>query len=114
MIFGIDRPVFQAFWSVFIRHPRINRVMLYGSRATPDFRPNDEINLALMGYELTHSDLLTIENQLDDLLLPYSIHLLIYHHLRDPDWLEYIHTQGKIFYFNLKELEEMKTALEAE
>lgn len=111
MIFGLERPDFQAFWSVFIRHLRINRVMLYGARAGADFRPNAEINLALMGYELTHSDLLQIENELDDLLLPYSIRLCLYHHLRDADLLEHIHTEGKIFYFNVKELEELKTAL---
>jgi hypothetical protein len=39
-----------------------------------------------------------IEDNLDDLLLPYKIDLSIYHQISNPEFLEHIHRVGQIFY----------------
>lgn len=35
---------------------------------------------------------------IDDLLLPYTVDLSLYHYLNDPDILDHIRRAGKIFY----------------
>ncbi len=44
------------------------------------------------------STLLKIENELDDLLLPYKIDLSIFHKIEDLDLIEHINRVGIVFY----------------
>ncbi|MDL2124807.1 MAG: hypothetical protein LWX51_17420 [Deltaproteobacteria bacterium] len=39
-----------------------------------------------------------ISLDLDDLLLPYTFDLSIYHHITSPDLIEHIERVGKVFY----------------
>lgn len=47
-----------------------------------------------MDYHSLHR----LENQLDDLLLPYKIDLSLKNKLTDPDLMEHIERIGKVFY----------------
>ncbi len=47
---------------------------------------------------LTHAHLLSIENQLDDLLLPYSIDLSLLHQITNSDLLDHINRVGALLY----------------
>ncbi|WP_408100408.1 nucleotidyltransferase domain-containing protein [Stutzerimonas sp. VN223-3] len=56
-----------------LRHfPKISEAILYGSRAKGSYRPGSDIDLTLIGDELSYQELLDIELALDDLLLPYN------------------------------------------
>ena len=44
------------------------------------------------------STLLKIENELDDLLLPYKIDLSIFDKIEDPGLIEHINRVGTVFY----------------
>ena len=39
-----------------------------------------------------------IMTDIDDLLLPYTVDLSLYHYLNDPDILDHIRRAGKIFF----------------
>ena len=73
-----DRDI-AAIQNVFKLYPKINKVILYGSRAKGNYRAESDIDLTLQGDELVYADLVAIDNKLDDLLLPYTIDLSIYH-----------------------------------
>lgn len=45
-----------------------------------------------------YSELLKLENELDDLLLPYSIDLSLLHRIEDPDLIDHIRRAGVVFY----------------
>ena len=58
-----------------------------------------------MGEQLTITDVLMLENDLDELLLPYLFDISILHHIRQPDLLEHINRVGKVFYQLEKDVE---------
>jgi predicted nucleotidyltransferase len=72
--------------------------ILYGSRAKGNYRDGSDIDLTLKGEQLNLTILNSINNQLDDLLLPYTFDLSIYHQTNTADLLEHIQRVGVIFF----------------
>lgn len=83
---------------MFSAHPHIEQVILYGSRAKGNYRNGSDIDLTIKGEAVTLSQLLKIENELDDLLLPYKIDLSLLHQINDPDLIDHIRRLGIVFY----------------
>ncbi|HEY9766121.1 MAG TPA: nucleotidyltransferase domain-containing protein [Chroococcales cyanobacterium] len=83
--------------AIFAQYPQITEVVLYGSRAKGNFRPGSDLDLTIKGG-LTLSQLLKIEDQLDELLLPYRIDLSLFDQIEDPDLREHIARVGLVFY----------------
>lgn len=44
------------------------------------------------------SDLMAIENQIDDLLLPWTVDLSLLHHIDNPELIDHIRRIGTPFY----------------
>jgi len=97
-LFGLKESVIAAMNGVFTACPQIERVILYGSRAKGTFRTGSDIDLTIVGDEVTHGQLLRLANQLDDLLLPYKIDLSLLRQIENPDLLEHIRRVGVVFY----------------
>ncbi|MCP4457583.1 MAG: nucleotidyltransferase domain-containing protein [Cytophagales bacterium] len=76
----------------------VEEVWLYGSRAKGNFRPGSDVDLTIKGKSLALTDLYRIENALDDLLLPYTFDLSLYHQIDNKDLLAHIERVGKVFY----------------
>ena len=95
---GLTMHTIEAIQSVFKKYPHVTKAILYGSRAKGNYRRASDIDLTLMGDELTDSDLAKIDNDLDDLLLPYGIDLSLYTQLRNPDLIDHINRVGVEFY----------------
>lgn len=95
---GLSRGQIDVIWHVFGSHPKIAKVLLYGSRAKGNYRENSDIDLTLQGDDLTFSDLAKIDASLDDLLLPYTIDLSLYHQIDNPELVAHIDRVGKVFY----------------
>ena len=85
-------------------------VVLYGSRAKGNFTPGSDIDLTIIESGLSLHDLLRIENQLDDLLLPYTIDLSLYRLLDHPGLVEHIRRVGIPFYMRSSTAGEEKLA----
>ena len=83
---------------VFARMPKLEEVILYGSRAMENYRAGSDIDLALKGVKLDINDLLKIAADLDELDLPYSIELLLFDNAPSLDLLEHIRTAGTTIY----------------
>lgn len=96
-MYGLEREDIQKISQVFKNHAAIEKVILYGSRAKGNYRHNSDIDLTLVGPELSFSELLEIEAELDDLLLPYKIDLSIYHKIENQDLVAHIDRVGKFF-----------------
>jgi len=96
--FGLDESVIAALNSVFATCPQIERVILYGSRAKGTYRNGSDIDLTIVGDDVTHDQLLSLANQLDDLLLPYKIDLSLQRQIENSDLLEHIRRVGVVFF----------------
>jgi predicted nucleotidyltransferase len=98
MTFGLSDATIEKIRSVFARHPQVEKVVLYGSRAKGTFRNGSDIDLTLFGDDLTYEMLCRISRELDDLLLPHSFDLSLFAHIRDADVVDHIRRVGVAFY----------------
>ncbi|RIH66746.1 nucleotidyltransferase domain-containing protein [Mariniphaga sediminis] len=98
MTFGLNDHTIQKIKNVFASHSHIEKAILYGSRAKGNFKPGSDIDLALIAPGLSLPDLFKIENQLDDLLLPWKIDLSLTHQITNQELLNHIARIGIIFY----------------
>ena len=98
MEFGLKEETINKIIGVFSRFKEVEEAILYGSRAKGNFKPGSDIDLTLIGKELKLRILNNISLELDDLLLPYSFDLSIFHQILDPDVIEHIERVGVVFY----------------
>jgi predicted nucleotidyltransferase len=97
--FGLKETTIQQICGVLARHPQVERAILYGSRAKSNYKNGSDIDLTLCGgAALTWKVLYKIMDELDDLLLPYTIDLSIFANISDPDVVEHIQRVGVTFY----------------
>jgi predicted nucleotidyltransferase len=98
MKYGLKEETIEKINAVLSDFPQVEKAILYGSRAKGDFKRGSDIDLTLTGSGLTFKTLLRIDNELDDLLLPYHIDLSILENISNPDLIEHIGRVGVVFY----------------
>lgn len=95
--FGLKPEVIEKVCQVLSEYPEIQRTLVYGSRAKGNFRQGSDIDLVLDAPALTTTKLLKIENQIDDLMLPYKFDISLLHQIENPSLLEHIQRVGQEF-----------------
>ncbi|GIV41538.1 MAG: hypothetical protein KatS3mg034_0848 [Vicingaceae bacterium] len=98
MMYGLKITTIQSIQDVFKKYPEVEKAILYGSRAKGNYKPGSDIDLTLIGDKLNLTILQKIENELDDLLLPYKIDLSIHKQIKNIELLEHIARVGIIFF----------------
>ena len=97
--FGLKESDIEAICAVFSRNAQIEKAVLYGSRAKGNYKTGSDIDLTLLGDEaLTLDALYRVMNDIDDLLLPYTFDLSIFHKIGDPEMIAHIQRVGIAFY----------------
>lgn len=100
MPYGLKENTIKRIKKVFAAHSGIEKAILYGSRAKGNYKMGSDIDIVLLAPELTITELFKIENQLDDLLLPWKIDLSLFHQISSDDLINHVNRVGKIFYKN--------------
>ena len=95
---GLKKEAIQKVIDVFKRYDEIESAILYGSRAKGNYKPGSDIDLTLTGKNLTLKIINKIDNDIDDLLLPWVIDLSIFAQIENPELIEHIHRNGQLFY----------------
>ncbi len=98
MSFGLDQKTIDDIRSVFGRYSEIEKVLIYGSRAKGNYRKGSDIDLTLIGNDITDSLLAKVLRDLDDLNLPYLMDVSIFDRLRSPELEAHIQRVGRLFY----------------
>ena len=99
-VFGLKEKDINEINDVFNQYPEIIQVIIYGSRAKGDYKPGSDIDLSIEDTDLDFTQLLEIENKLDDLMLPYKIDLSQKRMINNSDLISHIERVGKSFYVN--------------
>jgi predicted nucleotidyltransferase len=73
---------------------KVDKVVLFGSRATGRFKTASDIDLCLFGEKLSQAELSDLELQLDDLLLPWKIDLVQWESIDNSALKEHIEKFG--------------------
>jgi predicted nucleotidyltransferase len=95
---GLTDTLYDELSTVFRRDSRVQRVILFGSRAMGTHREESDIDLAIVGNDLTLKDALTIQNNLDDLGYPYTFDVLILSRIQNEALLDHISRVGVDIY----------------
>ena len=95
---GLPQSAIDRIRTLFDACPAVERALIYGSRAKGNYRLGSDIDLVLEGRQLDDSQVLALETQLDDLLLPYQIDLSRLAAIQDEALLEHIQRAGRVFY----------------
>ncbi len=96
--YGVEEEEWRKVFSVFSHFPRIERAVLFGSRAKGTNKPFSDVDIALVGDVLSLDDLLLLKNEIDDLLLPYEFDFCIYKDLKNAELKSHIDRRGIMVY----------------
>jgi predicted nucleotidyltransferase len=84
--------------SILKKNQKINKVVLFGSRAKGVFSAGSDVDIALQGDNLVLNDILNVSIELENLYLPYKFDLIIYDRIKEKDIVEHIDRVGKVLY----------------
>jgi uncharacterized protein len=96
--FGLPQKTLNYIRDVFAACPKVEKVILYGSRAKGNYRPGSDIDLTLLGEGLSHRELTDIAGKLEDSPIPYLVDLSIFAHIDNPNLIDHINHVGKVLY----------------
>ncbi len=96
--FGLSKMQLQLILGVINNFEEIDKVIIFGSRATGKNKPGSDIDLALIGDKLTSLSVNRVSSALDDLPLPYMFDLINYHEVNNEFLKKKIDEEGKLFY----------------
>ena len=95
---GLSAATVAKIHGVLSRHLEVERAILYGSRAKGNFKPGSDIDLTLTGNNLDQRLRGRIDEELDDLLLPYEFDLSLLRELTHQELIDHIRRVGIVFY----------------
>jgi len=97
-MFGLNKNTIESLRNIFLKYESVQKVVIYGSRAKGNYRKGSDIDLCLYGKGLNLDILFTIEEEIDELLLPYLFDIVIFDHIDNDDLIDHIKRVGKVFY----------------
>ncbi len=98
-MFGLSVDTLRRIRSVFSKFPKIQKVVLYGSRAKGNYKTGSDIDITLIGKGLTlNNTVYPLMEELDELYLPYMFDISIFNQLNNLDFIDHILRVGKTFY----------------
>jgi predicted nucleotidyltransferase len=97
-MYGLSNDVIHDLCGVFQRHGNIEKVILFGSRAKGCYTEGSDIDLAVVGTDLSFNQLMDIRVQIDDLGLLYKVDVVDYNKQIGTPIGEHIDRVGKPFY----------------
>lgn len=84
--------------AIFANYPEIEEAILYGSRAKGTHRNSSDVDLTLLGGNISHATLLGVLGALDDSSLPFIFDVSIYNKIDNRDLKDHIDRVGLSVY----------------
>ncbi len=88
----------RAIIDILAANERVERVVLFGSRAMGTFTTTSDVDLALYGDALTLSDQARLAASIDELPMAQRVDLLLYNSIDNEKLKEHIRKYGKEWY----------------
>lgn len=104
MRYGLKEETLETIIDILSNEPRVEKILLFGSRAKGTYREGSDIDLCIEGADLDFSTLSPLEEKLDDLLLPWKIDLVAFDLISNQDMREHILRVGIPLYERLSGL----------
>ncbi len=93
--FGLYDKDMEVILSVLNQHPKVERAVIYSSRAKDTYKNGSDVDIALQGDELDFDTLSQINYSLnEETNMPYKFDVLNYHVIKEPSLLDHIDRVG--------------------
>lgn len=92
--FGILTRDINSIISILSTNLKIERVVLFGSRAKGNCYAGSDIDIAIKGQLLNVDDILESLSKIEKLTLPYRVDLVIFDRINEPDLISHIDRVG--------------------
>jgi type I restriction enzyme, S subunit len=109
MRFGLEEHIVDSLISVFEEHSKVDKAIVFGSRAKGNYRPDSDIDIAIKGQELTTDDIILMAVAFEAEGITYKIDLIDYNKIKEPDLKAHIDRVGIELYSRWKEIPLSKT-----
>lgn len=96
--YGLEPGQLDQVISILQCNRKIDKVVLFGSRAKGNFQNGSDVDLALFGEQLHLNDLLNISLEIDELLLPNKFDFIIYSRIQEQALVEHINRVGIVLF----------------
>lgn len=80
------------------RVPRIEKAVLFGSRAMGTAKAGSDVDIAIMGRQTSLQDALRALSLLEESTLPYTFDIVCYNTINNPDLLRHIQEYGQVLF----------------
>ncbi len=97
-MFGLSDNTINSIKNIFSKYKQVEKVVIYGSRAKGNYRKGSDIDLSFFGKNINRSILHKIEENIEELYLPYIFDMSIYKQIVNKNLIEHIVRVGKEFY----------------
>ena len=91
---GLSAEVIKQIVGCGQKYSQINKIVLFGSRAMGTYRQGSDIDICLIGHSLDQNIGLKLASDLDELNLPYTFDIAIYHKIENSEFVEHINRVG--------------------
>jgi len=98
---GLKPKIFNLLNEVFSTYEAIDTVVLYGSRAKGTYHAGSDIDITITGKNFKNSLVGKIEDDIDNLLLPYSFDISSWSQIDNDELRAHIERVGIIIYQGL-------------
>jgi len=102
-MFGLSEKVVENLKTVFAENAKIDKAIVFGSRAKGNYKEGSDIDITIKGQNLDFDDTLSLLRKIDDLNIPYKIDLINYDTINEPDLKDHIDRVGIELYSRWKE-----------
>ncbi len=98
MKFGLKQNTIDKINAVFEKISEIEEVVIYGSRAKGNYREGSDIDITIIGKNISYATLSKINQEIDDLNTPYLFDISIFDKLESKEFINHINRVGQTFY----------------
>ncbi len=95
---GLTEDLLKGILDILKENNKVNKVILYGSRAKGNYSPGSDIDIALIGEGLDLKDLVDFRIKIDNLPILNKIDLVIHDQIKEPALIEHINRVGIVMY----------------
>jgi len=104
MKFGLEQHIIDKLIAVFEQHSKVDKALVFGSRAKGNYRPDSDIDIAIKGQDLNTDDIIAMSVAFEEKGIYHKIDLINYHTIKESDLKDHIDRVGIELYSGWREL----------
>jgi len=103
MKFGLAENIIEKIITVFENNPKVDKALIFGSRAKGNYRADSDIDIAVKGTGITLDDILKMQMEMEEKGILNKVDLLDYDAVKEKAVIEHIDRVGIVVYSNWKQ-----------